>query len=221
MPPLTLPSSGRVAIIAPHPDDEVFAVGGLMAELQGRGCVPEIIAVTDGEASHANSKQITPARLRTVRRDESQRAYSALGIEPAVRRLGMPDSRLAVLPEELRAAFRHQLQGVALCLAPIETDGHPDHDACGQAAIEICAELGVQLWRYAVWSRLNPERISQGEPSIFPLPALTLQRKDAAIRVYESQLIALGELPEDGPVLPEGFLDHFCQEGEPLWPMAT
>ena len=38
---------GRPLIVAPHPDDEILGAGGLLALAGG-----EIVAVTDGEASH-------------------------------------------------------------------------------------------------------------------------------------------------------------------------
>ena len=41
---------GRVVVIAPHPDDEVFAVGGLMTMLAWAEYELEVGAVTDGEA---------------------------------------------------------------------------------------------------------------------------------------------------------------------------
>ncbi len=219
-PELALPESGRVAILAPHPDDEVFAVGGLMAVLEGRGCSLEVIAVTDGEASHASSTRITPAELRITRARETQQAYGLLGITPRITRLGLPDSGVSNCGEELRIAFREHLAGVTLCLAPIETDGHPDHDGSSAAALEICAELAVSAWRYAVWARLHPVRITQGTPVVFALPPEVRSKKVRAIQVYESQLHALGPLPEDGPVLPAGFLEHFSEPGEPIWPVT-
>lgn len=208
----------RVVVIAPHPDDEVFAVGGAMSMLSARGCLIEIIAVTDGEASHAKSNCVTPAELRATRQQESRAAYCLLGLSPAVYRLGLPDSRVADCVAALRIHLRERLAGVSLVLAPIETDGHPDHDVAGAIAAEAAGELGIPLVRYAVWARLSPERIVQGPPQPFALSAAVLARKQAAIRVYKSQLDALGPLPEDGPVLPEGFLDYFSEECELLWP---
>jgi hypothetical protein len=41
-----------VAVVAAHPDDDVLGVGGLMTMLADRGERLQLIAVTDGEASH-------------------------------------------------------------------------------------------------------------------------------------------------------------------------
>ena len=52
LPPLALPRPGRVVVVSPHPDDEIFGAGGLIAQMQSSGIPVEIIAVSDGEASH-------------------------------------------------------------------------------------------------------------------------------------------------------------------------
>ena len=60
----------RVVVVAPHPDDEVLAAGGLMRWMACRGREVLVVGVTDGEASHARSARVTPAgsnrRPRTI-----------------------------------------------------------------------------------------------------------------------------------------------------------
>lgn len=51
-PPLELAGCRRLVVVAPHPDDEVLGVGGLMATAVGAGVELDIVAVTDGDASH-------------------------------------------------------------------------------------------------------------------------------------------------------------------------
>ncbi len=208
---------GRVVVIAPHPDDEVFAVGGIMTLLARAGYELEVVAVTDGEASHAFSSRITPARLREVRARETRNAYRELGIDPLRIRLEIPDSAVQAQSETLRQALATRLAGASIVFAPLETDGHPDHDAVGLATREVTAALDATLWRFAIWARVHPERITQGAPSCLPLPPDVVSRKRRAAAQYRSQLTALGPDAEDGPVLPRGFLAHFIQDKEPLW----
>ena len=208
---------GRVVVIAPHPDDEVFAVGGLMTMFSWADYEVEIVAVTDGEASHAGSARITPAQLREVRDGETRSAYRELGIHPQRFRLGLPDSGVAPHAEALRQILTIRLTGASIVLAPLETDGHPDHDAIGRVAREVASALDVTLWRFAVWARLHPERITQGAPNQVRLPREVLARKRRAAAQYSSQFNALGPDAEDGPVLPPGFLDYFIEDRELLW----
>ena len=43
---------GRVLIVAPHPDDEVIGCAGLIARLTASGNPPQVVILTQGEASH-------------------------------------------------------------------------------------------------------------------------------------------------------------------------
>ncbi len=216
---LSLGVCGRTVVVAPHPDDEVFAVGGTMALLSAAGCELEVVAVTDGEASHARSERITPEGLRRLRNEETNRAYRELGILPCRTRLALPDSDVGSYGANLHQALLSHLRGADLVLAPIPTDGHPDHEISGAVAAAAAAKLDIRCWGFAVWARLAPERIA-GPPEIeISLPDATLECKSRAVRQYVSQLEAIGPGPEDGPVLPPDFLQHFTQRTEPLWPI--
>ena len=70
----------------------------------------------------------------------------------------------------------------------------------------IAADLGLQIITF------QPFRDFEG------LPPEILQRKRRALMRYASQLEPLGPAPEDGPVLPCGFLGHFTERRELLWP---
>ena len=63
--PATLvPPGARAVIVSPHPDDEILATGGLLAQLSDLGRKALIIAVTDGTASHPDSPE-WPAATHT------------------------------------------------------------------------------------------------------------------------------------------------------------
>ncbi|MGC1345662.1 MAG: PIG-L family deacetylase, partial [Methyloceanibacter sp.] len=71
-----------LVILAPHPDDESLACGGLIAEARRVGSRVAVIFVSDGTGSHPNSAAFPPKRLKALREDEAKRACAELGLEP-------------------------------------------------------------------------------------------------------------------------------------------
>ena len=76
-PKLRMPSPpATVVVVAPHPDDEVLGVGGLLRLLARAGTAIHIVAVTDGEASHPKSPTLTPRALAARRVAETEQALA-------------------------------------------------------------------------------------------------------------------------------------------------
>ena len=208
---------GRAVVLAPHPDDEVFAIGGTMAMLEWAGYEVEVVAVTDGEGSHPGSSRITPAQLRDLRSEETLRAYRYLGIHPQRFRLGLPDREVASHADALKRIVEIRAHDAAVLFAPLETDGDSDNDAVGSAAAQLAKEHNVQLWNYAIWSQLDPEKLAEKPCRELSLPPEIVARKQRATGVFSSQLYPLGPAPEDRPALPAGFRERFVQPVEMLW----
>jgi LmbE family N-acetylglucosaminyl deacetylase len=104
-----------------------------------------------------------------------------------------------------------RLDGVTAIVAPLPNDGHPDHDACGQAAGAVATRLGIPLYTYPVWAYHRapgavPHRSAR---RMVHLPPATLTAKRRAIACFASQFVPLGPAPEDGPVLAAGFRAPF------------
>ena len=76
-----VPRGARALVIAPHPDDEVLTVGGLLAQLARIGTPEQVVAVTDGTTSHPGSSVWPAERLAVERAHESREALRCLGIE--------------------------------------------------------------------------------------------------------------------------------------------
>jgi LmbE family N-acetylglucosaminyl deacetylase len=53
----------KILVVAPHPDDETLGCGGLISLLAQNGSAFYIVFVTDGSASHRNSRAWPSARL--------------------------------------------------------------------------------------------------------------------------------------------------------------
>lgn len=142
-----LPASGRIVVVAPHPDDEILGAGGITARLCRLGAQVDLVAVTDGEHSHPGLDRY----LRIVRPLETLAAASQLGIEfDAISRLRHPDGQ--VDETKLTGQLTARIRPGDLVLAPWARDGHPDHDAVGRAVETVCARTGADLLAYLVWA---------------------------------------------------------------------
>jgi LmbE family N-acetylglucosaminyl deacetylase len=78
-----VPPDRRAVIVAPHPDDEVLACGGLLQMLAAQGTHIVLVAVTDGAGSHPGSTVMTPEQLARLRPLETEAALRTLGLGDA------------------------------------------------------------------------------------------------------------------------------------------
>lgn len=204
LPPLILPACRRVVVVAPHPDDEVLAAGGLLQALAGRGARVEICAVTDGEAAYGSP---SPA-LAAVRDGEARLALLRLGLRrPLRRRLRLPDGGVSAHAGELETYLRECLAAGDVCVAPWRYDGHPDHEAAGRASATAATATGAALLEYPVWwwHWADPDALAGVDMARLDLAPPQRAAKEAAIRVFRSQI----QRGDCAPVLPGFVLAHF------------
>ncbi len=191
----------RAVVVAPHPDDEVLGTGVLLRWLAAVGVPTTLVAVTDGEASHARSTRISPDALRRLRAAEREQALVALGVDVPVARLGLPDGGVADHTDALVDALAALAGAGTTLVAPWRHDGHPDHDACGRAAATAVDRVGGDLWEVAIWAKIrDPEAAARGAHRLEPDPA-SAAAKAASAACFPSQIHPLGPRPEDGPVV--------------------
>lgn len=200
---------GRLLVLSAHPDDEVLAIGGWLAGQIDRPTI--FVTATDGEASHPGSPSLSPSDLRKRRPDELLRALEVLGFDdPDVRRLGLSDGGLQEEAAALTAALRPFVAEADLVLAPFESDGHPDHDAVGAAAVELCGDHTV-LWRFPIWTWAWTQ---PGEQEWLPqvrrldCSSTGRVRKRQAIAAFETQVEPLSTHPADAAVVGDVLLSH-------------
>src|SRR5882762_5052544 len=116
-----VPEATRLLVVAPHPDDEMLAAGGLMQRVLETGGTVRVVYLTDGDGYPEGVKQLdghvgppTAADFRGYgrrRRHEAEAAISRLGLDKsACTFLGFPDGGLCKLMRtywsERRAAYR-------------------------------------------------------------------------------------------------------------------
>jgi LmbE family N-acetylglucosaminyl deacetylase len=202
----------KILVVAPHPDDETLGCGGLISLLAQGGSAFHIIFVTDGSASHRNSRTWPAARLAAQREMEACRALAYLGIVNAPRLfLRLPDSEMP------RPGDPHWERAVAavsdimrrfepdLVLLPWRRDPHCDHRASwllSQRALRK-ASIHPDILEYAIWldelgGLEDHPRPGEAEPVRVDVSS-ALASKRAAIAAHVSQTTDL--IADD----PEGF----------------
>jgi LmbE family N-acetylglucosaminyl deacetylase len=218
VPPLLL-RPRKVVLLAPHPDDEVLGAGGLIQALVADGVDLHIVAVTDGEASHPKSVVASGLDLGTLRSIEAKEALRRLGwLEPLTTRLKIPDGRVAENMVDLQRVLTGLLAPDDICVAPWWRDGHPDHDACGRAALAAGHEIGARTLGYLVWAwhwaHPDGSDIPWASCRRLDMTSRRAARKRWATGAFRSQTRPLGPSPEDAPVLPAPVLRRFWQHYE-------
>ena len=194
----------RVLVVAPHPDDETLATGGLLQRSIAGGGRVRIVFVTDGENNPWPQRLVErrwrlgpSARTRWAerRRAETLEALACLGV-PASSAvfLHFPDQGLTSL---LLAGGGSVVPALAtelrkwrptLVAAPAPADRHPDHSALAvllRLAVDRLAGAHVGFSQIAYIVHGAPP------PGAFQLPLAPdeLDRKYTAILCHRSQLV--------------------------------
>lgn len=208
-----IPPAARLVVLAPHPDDEVLACGGLLAAMAARQDDVLLIAVTDGEASHPG----TPG-LAARRQAESEYALARLGFYvPRLKcqRLAMADGQVAVGERQLVAHLIEQLRPGDYLLSTWRHDGHCDHEAAGRSAAQAAAATGATLLEMPVWAwhwaTPDDPRIPWQRAHKLQLSPAHLARKRHAIQAHISQLHSTAGQPA---VLSPATLERLMQPYE-------
>lgn len=188
-----LPLDVRLVMVAPHPDDEVLACGGLIAGHATRGGETLVVAVTDGEASHADTTDRSALQLSDTRRGESTEGMRRLGATASnVLRLRLPDGCVDEHAEDLTRVLTRLLLPSDVVVSTWRLDGHPDHEATGRAAAHACAAAGCMLLEAPVWmwhwAAPGDARVPWHRLVAVRLPPETVRRKQAALAAHTTQL---------------------------------
>jgi len=198
---LTVASSDRILILAPHPDDESIATGGLIQIARSAGAAVRVIVLTDGDNNPWPQRWIEKrwridgaARQRwgARRRAEARAALRVLGVDAddAAAFLGLPDMGLTDLlmrnDQEIIRTLRAQIDEFrpSVLIMPAVSDRHPDHSATHILARAALAPSPLpHLYTFAV----------HGRSATLPTAsvALTQQQRDikrAAILAHQTQM---------------------------------
>ncbi len=226
-PVLALEGCSRLVVVAPHPDDEVLGVGGLIMTAASTGAAVQVVAVTDGGASHPGSPTLSRTDLERLRPAESAAALARLGVTAGALRLAVPDGAVADAQERVTDAVAALVTGGAASSAPqgctwvVTTwrgDGHPDHEATGRACARACEATGARLLEHPVWTwhwaTPGDARVPWGRAAALPLSAEVQHAKAEAVGCFTTQVRALSDHPADAPVLGPHVLERLLREEE-------
>lgn len=202
-------SSQRTMVFAPHPDDETFGCGGLIAAKRRQGVDVCVVFLTDGRSSHHSlaGGQPTPETLVSLRHQEALQALEILGVEvSAAHFLDYPDGELSQLSSQ---AYEQVLTNILQLLsrfAPAEVyiphaqDFHADHEMTHRIVLDALGRWQgkPEVWQYPIWVLwyrvwgidLNRDALRRGK--CFNAAAV-LSQKHQAIQAYQSQFDVLSK----------------------------
>ena len=213
-----VPFGARAVVVAPHPDDEVLGTGGLLARLSEISRSIVIVAVTDGSASHPDSREWPPERLARVRPQETRNALQRLHLRRVqMVRLGLKDGDGEHFESNLSGFLSEYLQPDDIVFSTWRYDGHPDHEAAGRAvhfatsALEL-PNVEVPLWTWH-WASPDDTRVPWSRARRIVLDEETHARKIRAVQAFRSQLEPDATTGQ-APVLPEHVLARLTRPFE-------
>jgi LmbE family N-acetylglucosaminyl deacetylase len=212
-------ADSRAVIVAPHPDDEVLGCAGLLMHLSRRGNKILLVAVSDGERSHSSHRShssesaFSADLLSRVRPAETTQALLRLGVAHiTIVRAHLPDSGLAQHRAQLQDLLGAYLQSGDTVFASWRRDGHPDHEAVGEASGAAARAIGCRLIEIPIWMwhwrRPDHHAIPWQRARKLALDEAMQARKKAALACYRSQLEP-DRSTGNAPILPSEVLAHF------------
>ena len=209
--------TARLVVVAPHPDDEILACGGLLRQHAERGGKTLVFGVTDGEASHADQPAWQATQLAMLRHEERLTGLSRLGCnDTEIRRVGLQDGNVAGKAGVLEAALQKELRWGDIVVSTWRSDGHPDHEACGLATARACLAVHCRLLEAPIWmwqwGLPNDQRVPWHRLIGLPLNTSAMQAKQRVILAHASQLEPRGA--SQGPVLGRTMLERLSRRVE-------
>lgn len=208
---LSINAWDRVLILAPHPDDESLATGGLIQTALAAGAAVRVLLFTDGDNNPWPQRWIEKRwRIGTVertrwgarRREEAQQALRCLGLTAQhTHFLGLPDMGLTDLlmraDGTLLQALVAELQNFrpTQLVIPGLRDRHPDHSATSvlarMALQRTQQSQSIELLSYLVHTDLTTIPITRR--LTLNLTPSQIQRKREAIAAHATQMRLSGK----------------------------
>lgn len=186
----------RILVIAAHPDDEVYGMGGTIAKLVAQGCEVHVLIVTDGCISQYRNED-NLKEIIELKREEARKANNILGVE-CVHFGDLPDMKLDQIPH---IQINYVIEELIQKLKPREVythfygDVNLDHQLVYKSTLvatrPTVGQCVKNLYSYSVPSSTewSPQLIhSVFMPNVFVEIEPYASRKFKAIKAYTTEL---------------------------------
>lgn len=139
----------RVAVVAAHPDDPEFFIGGFLTKLHEAGASIAIIMATDGDKGYYPPGMTNPDENRRVRREEQTEAAKQYNAK--VYFLGGPDGRLNDTPQLEESILERLRDFQPDYIVSFDPDfpprvQHRDHLTVGEATQKVAFRVENARW---------------------------------------------------------------------------
>jgi len=142
----------NVLVLSPHPDDDVFACGGLIKNLSENGAHVKVVYITDGV--YGNAKDKIDHDLIATREREAMVAAKVLKVSE-VNFLRVRDKGVSKNKKLWERIFEElKIRKLDLVITPSGEDWHPDHAGTYEAFSKAFGKLRgkkPKVWQYQVW----------------------------------------------------------------------
>ena len=178
----------HIAGICAHPDDAELVMGGTLALEAARGRRVALVDLTRGESGSRGTPE--------TRAQEAKDAAAVLGVAHR-ESLGLPDARLAHLPEHkdplVEAVRRLRPE---LVILPYWEQRHPDHSMASRIGYDACFLAGLKNYRPDLGPAFRPRKIvyalsmtetTEAAPSFVVDITSVWDVKMRAVRAFASQ----------------------------------
>lgn len=181
----------RIAVVAPHPDDDVLGCGGTMIRAARAGAEVDVVVVTRGQQPQFDERLVSQIR------EETLRSHAYMGVRKT-HFLDLPAAALDQVPRAtLNQAVATALDAIApdLLFVPFVGDIHVDHQLVFNAAMVFArprsrrcpaAVLAYETLSETNW--LAPGITPGFQPNVFVDIGDVLDAKLEAFSIYASQL---------------------------------
>ncbi|MCS5719154.1 PIG-L family deacetylase [Herbiconiux sp. CPCC 205763] len=173
-------------------------------------------AAADADAD-ADADAGASAPWHAPHRDRAGRHAAPSGADhPAGHGAGRPDANRPITDGTFGG--RDERRGATVLVAPWVGDRHPDHAAAAVAASAVAQTAGLELLGYPIWLWHWARPADQGVPwarlRVLALDDSQRAAKARAVAAHASQVLPLGDAPDEEPLLHSGMLAHFARPFE-------